>query len=241
MMSHPNPYSASWQPRNQNREWKKKVQNKWSARLDQLFSGNVPNQKRWTSPEAIAYMIDEVADPEGSDEQTHAWLNYPDSGDKGLYGAAMHEEEECIILETSPDQGAGTLLRPEYLEVNVPDNNRKLSYFWLQAQKLHPSGIYDDRSDAIFEEVCEVHPGEYRKRDLYDQSEMINPDGANTPLPSNARPVMRYFEGSFLISCKASPYIQNAPVGRPNPSKGMHADMGSDDFREFMLWLSQET
>lgn len=237
-MSDPEPYSEEWhrQRERERKEWQKKIQGRWSDRLDRVFPSGLPQEVRWTNPDRIAETITEVARPK---DETHTWLNLPDSGDIDLYGASIHEEDGCVLLETSPEAKGGILLRPEYLELHVPDDSR-LVYFWLEAQQLSPSGVYDGRRGRIYEEVCELRPGDYREREVYDRGGTRNPDGSIDPLPSTARTIQRYFEGSFLISCKASPYIQNAPTGRPGPADGIHADMGPDEFRRFMTRLSKE-
>lgn len=238
-MSDPEPYSNEWhrERKKQRQEWQDKMLGRWKSRLDQLFPTSIPDQKRWTDPDQIADTISQAALP---GDQAHAWLNLPDSGDIDLYGASAHEEDGCVLLETDPDQEAGTLVRPEYLELNVPDEDGRLAYFWLEAQQLPPSGVYDDRSGWIYEEVCELRPGDYKPRTVYDRGGTRNADGSIDSLPPTARPVIRYFEGSFLISCKASPYIQNVPPGSPGPADGIHADMGPDEFRKFMRRLSEE-
>lgn len=238
-MSDPEPYSEEWhrQRERERKEWQKKIQDRWADRLDQLFSTGLPQQVRWTNPNRIAETLTEVAKPE---DEPHTWLNLPDSGDINLYGVSPHEEEGCVLLETSPERESATLLRPEYLDLNVPNDDRRMAYFWLEAQQLSPSGVYGDRKGRIYEEVCELRPGDYREREVYDRGGTHNPDGSLDPLPSTARTIQRYFEGSFLISCKASPYIQNAPTGRPGPADGIHADMGPDEFRRFMIKVSEQ-
>lgn len=186
-------------------EWRLLTFARWRDAIQDLFPNEIPSERRWSKPSAIASVLDTATrHREGKGE--HAYLLYPRSGDMGLSGAEEAGEVVCVALQKG--DSSFDVLKPESLEFVCPNRNALFSYFWLAAGELSSTGVYSEEfyNGRLDEPLCEPSPGSYLDIDCWINVQMINPAGEEVPLPEAARRVTRYMGGDFLIVCKSSPY-----------------------------------
>lgn len=79
---------------------------------------------------------------------------------------------------------------------------------------------------STYEELLEIAPGRYLRRDLWDQGYLEDPEtGEPRPLPQGARAISRQFRGAYVVFAKASVYNEI------DPYQGHHAKVSGDAFR----------
>jgi len=119
-------------------------------------------------------------------------------------------------------------VRPIRLHFESFANETQWNYFRLECAELHPSGTYEETDeDHDSEELTDLGDGRYVSRSVWDDQEY---QGA--PLPPDARVLVRYFGGAFLIVQKTSQY--NRGSGKLDGYDGKHNSMTSDEFRQWI-------
>ncbi len=189
------------------RDWKKIHQD--------IFGFTIPTHSEWTNIDDIIKVLNIVG---GIPNSNH--LFFPDGGELDLEGAKVSYEKGCIEL----DFGIAYIVKPKALIFESIDTEYEWNYFRLEANILSPTGLYEVRPDSVDEEVCELTPLEYVKRHHWDEGEY---DGEK--LPDTARPLIRYFKGSFVIFKKTSIYNSISAT-----YDGRHSKFDTKGFRDYI-------
>lgn len=244
------------QRRTDQREFRRDSLSLWRQGLQDVFHGGTPEEKTWTNHRDIKDVLTSLGLGTTKSDGSHiragyVFLHY--TGDADLHGAALAGEEDCIELRTQPEpHELGRILRPERLTFRVPvgENENPIldwSYLWLELAPLERTGIYNDERREYFqkiqeERVCELRPGEYVnirhwENGYYGRDE----NHEERPLPDTARLMVRALGGALLIVPKGGPYNLHVRRGKfdlPNPSQGLHAKLGEEQFAEFINALA---
>ncbi|OME86940.1 hypothetical protein BK120_08430 [Paenibacillus sp. FSL A5-0031] len=171
---------------------------RWSSIISSIFSGVPVSKKTWNNSNDIVETLNILAKVKNTN---HVFC--PRGGGFDLTGSRLSVEANCIELLSD---GSTTIVKPESLTFYPFGSDSQFYYFRLETRELDPSGVYDHISGG-YEEVCELSPGEYVDRSIWDYGYYgSDEDGNEQPLDESARPVIREFNGSFVIFGKYSDY-----------------------------------
>jgi len=197
----------------------------WQRIHHAIFGDIIPNHCEWTNLADIISVLNIIGNVEASNH-----LFFPSGGGADLEGAKKSRERGCLELIT----GIAEIVKPKILIFEKIGDNFEWNYFRLEAQDLKTSGVYSKYSpDFCFEEVLEVRPLEYVNRSFWDEGRY-----EDQPLPKEARPISRYFRGSFVIFKKTSVY--NSLNGELDGYDAKHDKINASAFREFVMMLSEK-
>lgn len=174
-------------------EFREKQLPLWEEMIINLFEGSTPLQKVWSDREEIIEVLDYVG--------THKALNHtflPDGGGWDLFGCSLSVEPECIDLKMN----AAFRIKPKKLTFQwFEEAGFDWAYFMLEADELEVSGVYEKLSSKK-EELVEIIngnniPSVHWAYQEYDEEKLSS---------DNARFVVRYTSGQFVIFSKGSKY-----------------------------------
>jgi hypothetical protein len=186
----------------------------WYSMLTELFAGGVPNSADWDDSNQIIKVLDFIGKHEA---MNHTFL--PRSGGLDLLGASKSNEEGLIELNLD---NIAHLLKPKTLHFRWPEKSDvNWAYFYLETYEIDFSGVYKSVTGPG-EELVEISPGKYIKRDYWDLGEYNG-----EPLPREARLIGRYEKGNFVTFSKASIYNRTSST-----YDGRHDKMGFDVFEK---------
>lgn len=147
-------------------------------------------------------------------------------------GARESIEPGCIELLFP---GGVYIVKPSTLLFRSFGPEYEWAYFRLETERLNPSGIYE-KLPYPHEELLELRPGHYveysvLERGFYGYDE----NGYEKPLPAEARPLTRVFEGSFVIFAKGSTYNRN-----PDTYDARHNKVTAEQFEQYIRRNAEE-
>lgn len=181
---------------------------KWEKMIISLFGTELPLRQEWSNYKDIVKILDAVGK---SEAENHTFL--PNGGGLDLYACTDSEENNCIELNLNSTKH---IVKPKKLIFQrFVEGDLEWAYFFLEADELEPSGVYEDLSYSE-EELVEISPGEYIDRHYWETGHY----NGNT-LAKSARLVSRHLNGSFAVFSKASLYNANNRTydGRHNKLK----------------------
>lgn len=193
----------------------------WGALIQFIFHGKTPNSYQWNKLGDIVEILNLLGKHGGV---SHVFM--PDGGGLDISGAKVSGETGCIEIDF---QGKSSIVKPISLSLETFDGNLKWSYFRLDTGGLKESGIYDNHSGNE-EALTQIESGNYLSYDVWSAGyQGFDEDGDEIPLPPQARPVTRHFNGSFVIFAKGSIYNQNSST-----YDGRHNKMNSEKFKQYI-------
>jgi serine/threonine-protein kinase len=190
----------------------------WIALQLREFGNSPPATQEWSSVTAIVRALT----PFCGQPKCHMML--PGSGGNELTGVAPSSEPGCLELLG----GIPNIVRPARLLFETIPDDRSLSYFRLETSPLTPSRAYDD-SSGFFDDVVEVSPQHYVKREGWDAGYYLDDSGQRILLPRSARRCARWFTGAFVVFAKGSIYNSISET-----YDGRHAKMTTSVFRAYV-------
>ncbi|MGF7036399.1 serine/threonine-protein kinase [Paenibacillus mucilaginosus] len=190
------------------------------------FPGGVQDKSEWTDLISIVDILRKIGE---YPDTNHTFP--PRGGGFDLTGAVLSDEHECIELLSG---GSTFIAKPAKLVFNAPGTDPQFHYFRLETRELKPSGVYKGVAGG-YEEVCELSPGQYVDRSIWDHGYYgLDENGYDKPLPKEARPVIREFNGAFVVFGKYSYY------NRLNGTyDGIHNKMSGDSFYKQIVQLAE--
>lgn len=199
------------------KEFKIENDRDWKHIHKKIFGDAIPKHCEWTNLDDIISVLNNIGQVEGSNH-----MFFPDSGGLDLKGSKKSNEKEAVELM----MGVSYIVKPRRLIFEYIDDDFEWNYFRLETGDLAPSGVYEHYSDDFkMEEVLELRPGKYIKRHYWDAGTYND-----EILPKNARPVVRYFRGAFVIFKKTSIYNNN-----PGTYDARHEKLGSEGFKKHII------
>jgi hypothetical protein len=179
-------------------EFREKYLPLWKKCIHELFPVSLPSSARWENLQEIVNVLNHIGKIKNNNH-----LFFPKSGGLDLTGAKLSNEHDCIELQFGT---LSAVIRPCFLALEIFPTDFEWSYFRIETNKLSSSGVYEDL-DGNYEEVVELEPFRYVDRSGWDEGRLgYDENGDEIPLPKNARLLMRYLQGSFVIFPKASRY-----------------------------------
>lgn len=190
----------------------------WEQIQRKLFPFALPVRAVWTDPKEMVNLLDLLGT---RSDMNH--LFFPNGGGLDLSGAHISNREPgCIELEFG---GSTYLLKPLRLMFESFAYESQWNYFQLEADRLEPSGIYERMDDSeMHEEVTDLGAQGYVSRVYWDEGEYMG-----ERLPKEARPLVRFFRGAFVIFQKTSTYNNISET-----YDGRHNRMDADAFRAYI-------
>ncbi len=147
---------------------------------------------------------------------------FPSGGGLDLVSAKFSNEKDCIELIA---EGTVNVVKPKKLTFESFGFNYKWNYFRLETYELKKSNVYDDYSeDSIREELTEIAPAVYADHRCFKYNDLNG-----LPLPDGARPICRFFRGSFVFFQKTSIYNKT-----PSTYSATHEKMTEPEFRKMI-------
>ncbi len=206
------PNSETWHKEMFELREKRDVEGKkrWTDLINSIFPHGAIHKATWTQIDQIVTILNVIG---GVDNCNHTF--YPRGGGFDLTGSGRAAEVGCIELLGA---GTTTIVKPGKLTFYAFGSDPQWYYFHLETETLNPSGVYES-SNGKYEELCELYPGEYEERYVWDQGYFGEDDkGRELRLPAVARPVIREFNGSFVIFGKYTDYNKDTSTydGRHN-------------------------
>jgi serine/threonine-protein kinase len=216
----------------------------WKEELARIFPVSAPTRAIWTDPASIVTILNSV----GQANLNH--LFFPDSGGMDLEGARLSVHEPgCIELHTS----FWNIVKPLSLTLETFSGDAQWNYLRLETGRLEPAKVPgeesdrdDDRGDddgnqddpnvptheytsgeRASEELTEIDERTYASRACWDEGRYNDKE-----LPENARVVIRWFGGAFVIFQKTSFY--NLAHGKLDAYDGRHSTMNDEQFRAYI-------
>ena len=200
-----------------NEDWSERNPVQWRELQEKLFPTGFPLRAQWEDIESIVRILKLLGE---TDSLNHMFL--PSGGGADLNDAAIGYEHGCIELI---GDGRAYIVKPKRLCFESFGVDAEWNYFRLETSELAPSGVYPNSdSGSMDEEVTEIEPGRYVHFDHWQYNE-FNGD----PLSEDARPIVRFFRGDFVIFQKSSTYN-----GVPQTYDARHNQMSSDEFRTYI-------
>lgn len=196
----------------------------WDELLVSLFNNQIPEQNEWVNTSEIIGICNFIG-------RYHKFnhMFFPSGGGLDLHGARPSAEPGCIELYFTSNEKSVSILKPDRLIFQSFGALREWAYFRLETKPLQPTGVYESYK-GIDEELTEITRGNYVERSWWDAGFYgHDEEGAELPLPCEARVVTRHLNGSFVIFAKGSAY--NAD---PSTYDGRHSKMSANRFRDYI-------
>lgn len=193
-------------------------QSEWTELQHTLFPSGAPTRATWDQIDAICSVLGEIAKVPSLNH-----MFYPSGGGNTITGVSRTAEDGLIALHVG--EKIADLLKPKKLTYESFGTDPNWNYFRLEAAPIEPTGVKGALdSEGICETVTEVRPGEYIPYHHWDHGEY-----QGEPLPSEARPIGRYLNGSFVFFGTRSTYNLN-----PGTYDARHNGMTEDEFRSYI-------
>lgn len=177
-------------------------QNQWSRAISSIFPSTIPEYKEWTNIHDIVEVLNTLTSIEDSN---HLFL--PRSGGIDIDGVSLSNEPDCIELSHFNSR---LILKPRKLIFVYVDNDLDWSYFFIEADKLQPTHLYENRKNNFEElgneEYLRLEDGRIFERYHYDEGFIYDEEGNQTDLPENYNLIIRYFGGNFVFFARTSHY-----------------------------------
>lgn len=193
---------------------------RWDFIQQKLFPIFAPARAIWEQKEDIISILNLI----GKYGINH--MLYPDGGGLDLSEAIIGKEPDTIELIMENMKVKVELVKPKRLILERFADNSEWNYFLLEADELEPSDV--GHIYKKHEEIVEIESLHYIKRNHWEENSYLE-----EPLPSSARLVRRFLNGSFLIIQKTAIY------NRIDMYDGLHNRMTTDDFRDYVFEKSQ--
>lgn len=187
----------------------------WNAIQEKLFPFFKPARAVWDQKEDIIKVLNLIC----TYEINHMF--YPNVGGLDLLKVTHGKEPNTIELITERTNKAIDLVRPKQLVFERFADSIEWNYFLLETDNLEPSGVGEIYLNH--EEIVEVEDLNYIKRIHWDENSYLGKS-----LPSSARLVRRFMNGSFLIVQKTAAY------NHIDMYSGLHNRMKTDEFRNYI-------
>ncbi len=201
------------------KSWEKCNPLQWKEACSKLFPVAVPARATWEDIDEIAIALDVIGH---IPSLNHVF--FPDGGGLDFDHVVKSQNEAgCIELHFE----YAVLVKPLRLQFESFANETQWNYFRLECAELEPSGVYNNYDDQESEELTDLGDGRYVNRSYWD-----NNSYHGAPLGPDARVLVRYFGGAFVIFQKSSQY--NYGGGKLDGYDGRHNRMTSDVFREYI-------
>lgn len=192
----------------------------WVAAIQEAVGANPPRTSVWEGPEAIRKALI----PFMGRNANHAHL--PTGGGRDFHAVEHSRESGCLDFEV--DEHSVYRAKAERLTLEYISEAPAESFLLLESGTLKPVlGNARDRQ----EELLELSGGERLDRDVWDRGFLdYDDEGREIPIPDDARIVVRWFGGKFLIITKGS--MWNGDSGTYD---GRHDRMSADDIRSIII------
>ncbi len=201
------------------KSWEEHNPLQWKEAFSKLFPLSVPTRATWEDVDAIAAALNVIGHIPNLNH-----MFFPDGGGLDFdYVAKSDGEPGCIELHAEYT----VLVKPSRLCFESFGEESQWNYFRLECSKLEPSGVYHDYGDEDSEELTDLGNGQYVNRSVWDENSY-----EGNPLAAEARVIVRYFGGSFVVFQKTSQY--NRGGRKLDGYDAKHNRMTSDQFREFI-------
>ncbi len=212
--------SRLWKWKRLNEDFHLQNNEQWAEVLNKIFPLSIPQRAIWEEIDDIIQILQILGTTPNLNH-----LFFPESGGLDLKNARRSVEEGCIEL----DFVSIYIVKPKRLIFESFGADANWNYFRLETGGLKPSGVYSNErlKGKIREDVSETYPGKYEDYDIAENRSYYRERGYDVPI--GTRHVMRYFEGSFVIFNKRSPYNLDAST-----YDGRHNEMTTDEFREYI-------
>jgi serine/threonine protein kinase len=199
------------------KDYRKQNPLQWQEVQSTLFPVMRPQRAIWEDIDSIVEVLNHL----GSISNLNH-MHVPDGGGVDVRGARLGQEFGTIELVLGEKKVY--VVKPKRLVFENFDFDWEWNYFRLETDELEPTGL--GHVIGHREELREVAPLRYvSETELEIDQWREEEDRRYLPDP---RLVCRYMHGDFLILQKTSAYNSESPY------TGMHDQMGTDDFREYI-------
>ncbi len=206
-------------------DYEKSQQSGWEYLRKRIFGNNPADSSCWRDVGQIVKVLNII----GSISSFNHLL-FSDGGGLDFTHAAMAKEDGCIAFFT--DLGFCYIAKPKCLIYECIGGDHKWDYFLLEFDTL--SKIINNNANGLnYEYLVEDTPGHYVSAE-FAQYGVYDYD-SGLPLPNGYRVVRRYNKGKILIVLKNGYYNLIAAT-----YDGRHGLCTSDEFREYILKLSEQ-
>lgn len=215
---------------------------RWERAVVDPVLGPLSPSQTWDAVDAIVPVLNQVL---GATDN-HALL--PTGGGMDLKGAARSHEPGCIELRIRDRHVY--VVKPRRLVLERFPDALAESFFILEADPIDlvplDDEVFEDDYDRDVilarrrnngrQELLELEPGVYQSRAAWDEGVIGHDgDGEEIPLPSNARLVVRWLRGRFMILSTGS--LWN---GVPETYDGGHDRMTDKTIRDTIQYALDE-
>lgn len=198
---------------------------RWEALLHRMFPEGIPASRQWYDGNEIIRILDTI----GSVELANHTFS-PSGGGLDLGAARESAETGCVDLKYVGSNNVNVVKPTGLFFESFGDDKLEWAYFRLETGGLNPTGVYESVFSETHEELTDLGGGHYVSRSVIDQGYYgYDENDYERPLPPEARPVMRYFKGAFVIFAKTSIYNNN-----PATYDARHNEMTGEQFRRYI-------
>lgn len=196
----------------------------WWGIQCKIFPCGIPSRAIWEDNEQVRTILKILG---SIDNLNHMFL--PEGGGLDLDGVGTSNEMGCIELMA---QNSINIVKPKRLVFESFESDPEWNYFRLETEGLEKSGVYEDLLVLAKREiVTEIAPCIYTAYDCWEHNEFNGEE-----LPARARPVVRYFQGDFIIVQKTSKLNKI-----PYSSFEKISQMPTDQMRDFITSLVRKS
>lgn len=193
----------------------------WVSAIEQIVGESPPSTTVWKGPDAIADAIAPFLGPNAN----HAHL--PTGGGRDFHAVEHSNEAGC--LDFVVDENSIYRLKADRLTLEYIPEAPAESFLLLEAGSLR--AIADDGGRDRQEELFELADGERFSRDVWDRGFLgYDDEDREIPIPEDAKLVVRWLGGNFLLVTKGS--MWNGDAGTYD---GRHDSMSVADIRALIL------
>lgn len=200
------------------KDYDKQNKDEWRRIQQQIFPTAIPQRVFWKDANQIVTILNILGE---SKNLNHTF--FPDGGGLDLESARTSIEKGCIELKCN---GLIQIVKPTRLIFESFSGDSQWNYFRLETGGLDLIEEKHKESNFSYEVFTEISAGKYVEYSAWDNNEF-----EGKPLPDGARPLKRYFKGSFVIFCKRSFYNKCHST-----YDGRHNKVAADEFREYIDW-----
>lgn len=189
----------------------------WTAAIKATIGARLPRRSVWEGAESIRQAMSAFMGRNAN----HAHL--PTGGGRDFHKVTRAREADCLDFEV--EEHSVYRVKAERMTLEYIAEAPAESFLLLEAGSLRP--LTGSARRGRQEEFLELSDGERLEREVWDQGFLNYDDqGREIPIPSDARLVVRWLGGRFLIVTKGS--LWN---GDPSTYDGRHDKMTADDIR----------